>query len=292
MPEYQLFSETISQKQRLQLQLKSFFEAENIFIKHPKYSKPFFDFENEIIETTLSRAEELEVEEKYMLGKRIEKFFSFYLQCSGRHKLIAENIQIRHDKDTVGELDYLISDNESNTYHIELGYKFYLLDPSISKNQMECWIGPNRNDSLMQKLNKLYEHQFPLFYSKYTSDYLNELNINPKNTQQKLCLKVQLFTPKSFSLAEIKELNPTTIKGHWLYFEDFQKDEFSKSKFFIPDKQDWIIDPEYCDHWIDYEKTLSIIRYQVAAKKSPLVWMKDNNNKSTPIFVVWWKKNN
>jgi hypothetical protein len=49
---------------------------------------------------------------------------------------------------------------------MELAYKFYLFDPSISSEPINNWIGPNRNDSLQEKLEKLKTKQFPLLYHK------------------------------------------------------------------------------------------------------------------------------
>jgi hypothetical protein len=43
-----------------------------------------------------------------------------------------ENIQVIEDKKTIGEIDFLLKKNTKQVIHMELAYKFYLFDPSIS----------------------------------------------------------------------------------------------------------------------------------------------------------------
>jgi hypothetical protein len=63
-----------------------------------------------------------------------------------------ENIQVIEDKKTIGEIDFIIEDkNTKQVIHMELAYKFYLFDPSISSEPINNWIGPNRDDSLQEK---------------------------------------------------------------------------------------------------------------------------------------------
>ena len=57
---------------------------------------------------------------------------------------------------TPHNLSEIIEDiNAKQVIHMELAYKFYLFDPNISSESINNWIGPNRNDSLNEKLEKL-----------------------------------------------------------------------------------------------------------------------------------------
>ena len=47
--------------------------------------------------------------------------------------------------------------------HLEIVYKFYLYDNTIGTSEIDHWIGPNRNDSLREKLEKLKSKRFTSF---------------------------------------------------------------------------------------------------------------------------------
>ena len=64
-----------------------------------------------------------------------------------------KGVKIIVDKITIGEIDCLIE--YLNKYiHLEIVYKFYLYDEHINTGELDHWIGPNRKDSLVFKLNK------------------------------------------------------------------------------------------------------------------------------------------
>ncbi len=79
--------------------------------------------------------------------------------------------------------------------HLEIIYKFYLYDSSVGESEIEHWIGPNRRDSLLQKLNKLKDKQLPLLYSKECLTYLETLKLTASEIDQQLYFKAQLFVP-------------------------------------------------------------------------------------------------
>ena len=84
---------------------------------------------------------------KLRLGFLVEQYIFACLRENKHVELIQSNIQVIDKKETIGELDCLISDKGKHI-HIEIIYKFYLFDPSITVNETDKWIGPNRNDSL------------------------------------------------------------------------------------------------------------------------------------------------
>ena len=94
------------------------------------------------------------------LGKLIEHFVLFELEQDESIQLLKSNVQIFRDQITIGELDCLMKQLAVNI-HLEIVYKFYLYDPSIS-TELNRWVGPNKNDSLVLKLEKLKEKQLPM----------------------------------------------------------------------------------------------------------------------------------
>ena len=99
------------------------------------------------------------------LGHLAEKVVSELIRSSTNYEVLYENIQLIENKNTIGEIDFIVQNTvTSQLTHVEMAYKFYLLDPTISSETINNWIGPNRNDSLKEKLEKLKSKQFPLLY--------------------------------------------------------------------------------------------------------------------------------
>ena len=118
-----------------------------------------------------SSAINIEIDKKLRLGKYIERFVSFQVSEDKNCKIISENIQIQQDKITLGELDCILL-KEMKPIHLEVVYKFYLYDDTLGETEIDHFIGPNRKDSLFEKLTKLKEKQLPLLYSKQCKTYL------------------------------------------------------------------------------------------------------------------------
>ena len=122
-----------------------------------------------------------------MLGKQAEYCFTHALNQSNRYQVIASTLQIQGEVATLGEIDYLIYDRKKEQVcHIELACKFYLYDPTF-KTQEARWIGPNRKDTLADKLRKLKQKQFPMLFASETEQVLMSLGITADSVVQQLC---------------------------------------------------------------------------------------------------------
>jgi uncharacterized protein len=116
------------------------------------------DVDNFIIESDkISSHYDEAINDSLMLGKRAERFLSHFLKHHPKYQILAENIQIIDQKETIGELDFLIQHQEKGLLHLELACKFYLFNPSASRKE-EVWCGPNNRDFLSLKKQKLQEH--------------------------------------------------------------------------------------------------------------------------------------
>jgi len=224
----------------------------------------------------------------FVMGKRVERFFEWIIRQDNNFELLAENIQISCDKITKGEIDFLLKDLIKQQFlHIEMVYKFYVYDPSFS-SEMGRWIGPNRRDSLLQKITKLKEKQFPLLFKPETEDLLNSLNLNSSKISQKTCFKANLFVPKHLENAKFPQVNKDSIVGTWLYFADFKSNVYKDFEFFAPKKQDWPILPNHGETWYTHSEIIIQIENLFEKKKAPLIWMKKPGNNYERFFVVWW----
>ncbi|TVZ55023.1 hypothetical protein OD91_0264 [Lutibacter sp. Hel_I_33_5] len=227
----------------------------------------------------------LKIDEKLRLGKYIERLVSFELQQKNNISIVCENIQIQQEKITLGELDSIIL-KDKKPIHLEIIYKFYLYDDSIDKDQIECFIGPNKKDSLVEKLNKLKEKQLPLLYSKECKKYLKEYNLKPKEVEQQVYFKAQLFVPYSNQNIQLKKINPDCIIGFYINLEQIQ--HFKNYKFYIPNKKDWLIIPFTNIDWLGFSEFKEITKSILERQFSPLCWLKEPNGEIKKIFLVWW----
>ncbi|TDD97461.1 DUF1853 family protein [Flavobacterium cellulosilyticum] len=219
------------------------------------------------------------------LGHLAEKIVSRLIQSSLNYTLVYENVQILEHQKTIGEIDFIIEDiKKKQILHLELAYKFYLFDPNISSEGIHNWIGPNRNDSLIEKLDKLNTKQFPLLYHPCTALQLE--NIDVKTISQALCLLVSLFVPYDFK-TKLDSDYQKAIKGYYFNFETFNNLDTSDKLYFLPPKTAWGIDPSENKIWSDYNNIKEQLKKSIHEKQAPLCWQQHQGT-YMEFFIVWW----
>lgn len=219
------------------------------------------------------------------LGHLVEKIVSELIKSSVNYNVLQENIQIIQDKKTIGEIDFIIENTKtSELMHLELAYKFYLFDPNISANPMHNWIGPNRNDSLKEKLKKLKHKQFPLLYHNAAKSRLNSLKID--EISQALCLLVSLFIPYEYK-ANFSPIYKNAIKGYYIKHKTFISIDDPKKTYYLPSKKEWGITPSENKNWTSFSGIEQYVDISIKEKQAPLCWQKHNNSFSA-FFIVWW----
>jgi hypothetical protein len=228
---------------------------------------------------------EIDVFEKIRLGKYVERLVSFELEQQNNISVLAENIQIQDGKITMGELDCLLLRN-NKPIHLEIIYKFYLYDASVGDTEIEHFIGPNRKDSLTEKLTKLKEKQLPLLYSDACKAYIDSFDLKAKNIVQQVYFKAQLFIPFSNQGLAFKTLNTDCIAG--FYINQLELNQFEDCKFYIPSKKDWLLLPHTNVNWLSLDAFKVVTEDYFEQKFSALCWMKFNSGELKKLFLVWW----
>jgi uncharacterized protein len=230
----------------------------------------------------------LNIAKKLTLGNRVERFFEFYITQSKNYDLIKNNIQVIYNKHTLGELDFIIYDKKAEKYlHIEHIYKFYLYDDSI-KNEIDRFIGPNENDTLVKKLDKLQYKQLPLLYKGETKKYLKNIDID--TLEQKVCFKGNIYLPLALIDQHIPIVYDTSVRGFYLNREEFVSQiKFRSLFYYLPDKFDWVSNAYTNEVWSSFDVIIDEIDLILHREKSPLVWLRDKEkNVTKSFFITWW----
>lgn len=267
-----------------QEQFNGFLNSQPIF-KEKSALLPYanFDIKKGVIQHNIN----FNFKDNLMLGKRVEYYFKKYIELQSEYRILVENLQIIHDKITIGEIDFIL-EKENLKYHVELSYKFYLYDPTIGNGEIENWIGPNRNDSLSKKINKLNKKQLPLLTKTATKKTLDSLGVHSEDCIQNVCYLGQLFVPKHHSSPVFKEVNRATIQGTYQNYQTFLKTADTQSKYFLPSKTDWLSRPQQEVAWSTFKEIKNIIEVQINQKKSPMLWIQNQKGTYSKEFITWW----
>lgn len=240
-----------------------------------------FDLNDLQINTPL----EFELPENLRLGHVIERVVAGLLQQSGQYTLLNKNIQIKQGHITLGELDFLLREKATQTLiHLELAYKFYLYDPALNKTPLHHWIGPNRNDTLVEKLKKLQTKQFHLLRTAAAQAQLPDLRL--ETAQQQLCFLVHLFVPYSLKNNTYGYFQ-NGICGYYLRYENFLATISSPAEYYIPHKKEWGIPPSLSVSWEPFSRVQSNLTAAIQDQQSVLIWRK-SGLQLEQLFVVWW----
>ncbi|WP_313111204.1 DUF1853 family protein [Aequorivita sediminis] len=267
--------------------LNSFLKAPVLKINSAQYPFSNFDF----LEEKISDGE-FRFPTNLVLGMQAEACFETILRMSKKHELLLANLQINasntinNQKETLGELDYIVKNLiTKEVSHIELACKFYLYDENNGTAEEKKWIGPNRKDTLYDKLEKVKLKQFPLLHSPETIKKLRDRNIEFP-TSQKLCIKAFLFLPKEISSDSFPGNYSNCLVGHWIKHGDFNKED-KTAKYAIPIKKEWLLPIEIIEEWYCHSEIEKLINEQIQNKKSPLIYKKTPHT-TERFFVVWW----
>jgi len=164
------------------------------------------------------------------LGHYYEKLVQFWLMHSEDIELVANNIQLVENGNTLGEIDFIVKRN--NRYeHWEVAVKFYL------GYEHEIWIGPNPVDRLDLKLNRMFSHQLKMTETEAGKRLLQKLGID--ELDRKCLVKGYLYYPLNKEFAAPQVSSVFHARSWWTYHKSLNypmKDLFLARK----EKRDWL----------------------------------------------------
>ena len=255
----------------------------------PLWEKKQFDIQQfEFPNLVLQPFQPKPIPRNIRLGHQMEYIFKQLVECSETYDVVLYNLPIREEKNTLGEIDFILKNKISDQLiHVELTYKFYLINPEILE-PIHSLIGPNRRDSFFLKMEKIKNKQFPLLHSAAGSQALSDHNIDHLKIEHRCCFKAQLFQPYGSSTVNIGSLNKNCLVGYWLPFVDFNQSEFANAQFYIPTKSEWIIEPNNQVVWKSHVEIMVEINAKLLKEIAPMIWLKNSNGEFEKFFVVWW----
>lgn len=255
----------------------------------PLWENQQFDIQQfEFPSLALQSFQPMTIPENLRLGHQVEYIFKQLVEYTEAYNVILYNIPIRQEKNTLGEIDFILKNKTSNQLiHVELTYKFYLIDPEILE-PIQSLIGPNRNDTFFLKMEKIKHKQFPLLHSLAGIKTLQDHNIDHLKIEHQCCFKAQLFQPYGSKEINIRNLNKGCLVGYWLRLDDFNQPEFANAQFYLPTKSEWIIEPNDQVVWQSHIKILMEINLRLIKKTAPMIWLKDTKGAFEKLFVVDW----
>ncbi|AUC79760.1 DUF1853 domain-containing protein [Nonlabens sp. MB-3u-79] len=228
-----------------------------------------------------------------LLGKRAEYFFKFCVEQSSNYQLLLSNIQIFKGKITKGELDYVIKDLRTNsTIHIELVYKFYIYNPTITSTEkspvlqeLNKYQGPNGRDNLVRKLEHLKNHQLPLLYTAEAVELLKSHDIAVEKIKQQVCFLAHVFIPHQLWDHKFKYIHKSSITGYYYKSSAFAKAE-TENTYFLPEKYAWKMTPQELLTSYTFHEALALTNDSLERGFAPLLWMQLTDKSFETFFVV------
>jgi uncharacterized protein len=187
------------------------------------------------------------------LGIYFEQLWRFFLTHDSETTLLAHNQQFVHEKQTLGELDFLYRCHRRDAIvHLEVAVKFYL-GFVVSSPQNLCddshWLGPNCADRLDLKLSHLRIHQLALVQHPHVSEILRKRKILP--SQQEIAMHGYLYFQQGINgtcdVVSPASASSAHLRSYWIRVHDLRDklknlppEEQAIKRYRLVPRQEWL----------------------------------------------------
>ena len=184
---------------------------------------------------------------QYQGGHRLGFYYQWLWQQlilnHPHYELIAEEVPLSSDKQTIGAIDFLVRNQHSQQIeHWEVAIKFYLAFE-------QSWPGPNARDTLDKKAKRMLTHQLMLSNHPAYKATLEAQYGRPD--VRRLIMQGRLFYPvHAKDTGSGIQLNPGAAKGRWCYSPQAQALDLRRIA-----KPEWIAPPRF--EWLEKEPPIT-----------------------------------
>ncbi|MGU7775600.1 DUF1853 family protein [Burkholderia sp. MR1-5-21] len=146
------------------------------------------------------------------LGRYAECLLEYFLTHGPSLRLVAANLALRINGQTLGEVDFLVDTPGGQRLHWELAVKCYLCAPVRDAAALADFVGPNLVDRFDRKRGRLISHQLRLS----GRDGFARLGYGALADAQ-MFIKGWLFYPHGVPLPRVAgDIAPVHPRGFWL----------------------------------------------------------------------------
>lgn len=187
----------------------------------------------------------LQAQKDQRLGNYFETLWAYALELDPRYQLVERNLQIIDGERTLGEMDFIVFDNDTGRYaHWELAIKFYLGVGDTSRHQ--AWYGPGKKDRLDLKVDHLRDRQTLLSTNPLVRARLDQRGIVISDCA--VILKGRLFYPWQCRALRYQPqaANPSHLAGSWLTRDQFLQGSDPDQRYLPLIRRGWM--SEYSTH--------------------------------------------
>lgn len=141
----------------------------------------------------------------HRVGYYVESLVQTLLESDPTVFDLQHGIQIRREKETLGELDFLFQ-KEGRLHHLEIALKLYLCYPERAQNGSQ-FVGPNATDSFERKRDHLLGKQLP-----FGREFFPEIEESCQTVKGMI-----FYHPSDEGMVAAPELlNPSHARGIWI----------------------------------------------------------------------------
>ncbi|WP_227500168.1 DUF1853 family protein [Marinobacter nanhaiticus] len=193
------------------------------------------------------------------LGIYFERLYHFLLSDILKWPILLENVQVRREGRTLGELDFVVYNrDEDRVEHHEIAVKFYL-GVAGDDNPSTLWYGPNAQDRLDLKIKRLLTHQCRLTECPEARQLLESKGI--EQPYPRLFMPGYLFYPQDGELSAPANTPDSHCCGEWCRAASLAEEHVS----------DWIFLQK--PHWLGrYQSPTAPDPGQAAAALTAVQW--------------------
>lgn len=223
----------------------------------------------------------LKKSKRITLGNYFEDLIHFWLLNRKDTEILARNLQIRDEKLTIGECDFIVK-MEGAITHLEVATKFYLAIENSSAQT--AWVGRGLADRLDIKLDKLFFHQLHLSETTAMQAELEKRKIGA--IEKKMAIFKGYFFEYYFLDNHYKPVpaNQINQQAFWCRISELDKLKEYSSEWQVLQKPHWFT---YHDEWLGLtEIKRSAESYFTNVKSTPLLCNRREGRTTTKFFIA------